>query len=479
MGIMDTSVPFLTDQDGSPQRYPLNDWYRTPGMERLAERGIRFNQFYAMSVCSPTRLSIMNGQNAARHRATNWIDPERNNAGSNGAPDWNWAGLKAGDVTLPSILHESGYRTIHIGKAHFGPDEHEGAEPLNLGFDVNVAGASFGAPGSYFGEENYGKGTSRSHQSVPHLDHYHGTDVFLTEALTLEAQKHVAATVESGRPFYLYFSHYAVHTPFQSDPRFADHYRHAGRSEDAQAFATLIEGMDKSLNDMLDQFDALGIAENTLVVFLGDNGSDAPLGDQHGITTSAPLRGRKGTQYEGGVRVPFIAAWARPDVQNPHQQRLPIAVGEIQGQMASVMDLFPTLLALTDNAIPDQHVVDGARLDTLLAGRSDPTRDETFLMHYPHGLHRSSYFTTWRDGDWKVVYHYFPERPTLGGMLQSDGQRYELFNLDDDPSESTNLADSHPKQLETMMRDLNRSLEEHHALYPVDDFGQLLKPRLP
>ncbi len=81
MGVMDTSVPFLTDAEGQPKRYPLNDFYRTPSMERLAGQGIRFNQFYAMSVCSPTRISIMTGQNAARHRATNWINPDQNNAG--------------------------------------------------------------------------------------------------------------------------------------------------------------------------------------------------------------------------------------------------------------------------------------------------------------------------------------------------------------------------------------------------------------
>ena len=101
MGVMDTSVPFLTDKDGKPKRYPLNDYYRTPSMERLAKQGIRFNQFYAMSVCSPTRISIMTGQNAARHRATNWINPRSDNAGPNGPPEWNWAGLKKGDITLP------------------------------------------------------------------------------------------------------------------------------------------------------------------------------------------------------------------------------------------------------------------------------------------------------------------------------------------------------------------------------------------
>ena len=147
MGVMDTSVPFLTDAAGQPQRYPLNDYYRTPNMERLAARGIRFNNFCAMSVCSPTRISIMTGQNAARHRTTNWINPDKDNAGPNGPPQWNWKGLKKGDVTLAGLLHAGGYRTIHVGKGHFGPRESEGAEPRNLGFDVNVGGASIGAPG--------------------------------------------------------------------------------------------------------------------------------------------------------------------------------------------------------------------------------------------------------------------------------------------------------------------------------------------
>ena len=112
-------------------------------MERLAERGIRFNQFYAMSVCSPTRISIMTGQNAARHRSTNWINPSNNNRGPQGPPQWQWKGLGKDSVSLPRLLRQRGYRTIHVGKAHFGPTGTEGSEPLNLGFDVNIAGAAF------------------------------------------------------------------------------------------------------------------------------------------------------------------------------------------------------------------------------------------------------------------------------------------------------------------------------------------------
>ncbi|MGC8988881.1 MAG: sulfatase-like hydrolase/transferase, partial [Verrucomicrobiia bacterium] len=428
MGVMDTSVPFLTDDSGRPKRYPLNDFYRTPNMERLASQGIRFNNFCAMSVCSPTRISIMTGQNAARHRTTNWINPDQNNAGSHGPPDWNWHGLKPGDVTLPGLLRAAGYRTIHIGKGHFAPRNSPGANPANLGFDVNIAGASIGQPGSYYGTKNYGGGTTSGGNAVPHLDKYHGTDTFLTEALTLEAMAQVADAVAKGQPFFLYLAHYAVHAPFESDPRFAEHYAGSDKPPQARAFATLIEGMDKSLGDMLDYLDRLGISENTLIFFLGDNGTDAPLGHQHAVACAAPLRGKKGAHYEGGIRVPFIAAWAKPSPANPNQKRLPIRPGAVQSQLAAVQDLFPTILGLAHAKIPHGHIVDGRKLDTLLLGRRDPTRPEEFLMHYPHSPHRSDYWTSYRNGEWKVIYHYIPSESTRGA-------HYQLFNLKTDPFE--------------------------------------------
>ncbi|MSU47688.1 MAG: N-acetylgalactosamine-6-sulfatase [Opitutus sp.] len=473
MGVMDTSLPFLTDAAGQPKRYPLNDYYRTPNMERLAARGIRFNQFCAMSVCSPTRIAIMTGQNAARHRTTNWINPDNNNAGPKGPPQWNWQGLKRGDVTLAGLLHADGYKTIHVGKGHFGPRNHEGAEPLNLGFDVNVGGASIGSPGSYYAKEKFGNGGKRASSAVPHLAKYHGQDLFLTEALTLEAKAHVSQAAGANQPFYLYLAHYAVHAPFESDPRFAAHYKDSGKPANAQAFATLIEGMDKSLGDLLDHLETLGVADNTLIFFLGDNGSDAPLGHEHAVACAAPLRGKKGSHYEGGMRVPFIAAWAKAGPANPHQQRLPIPAGAIQRQQAAVMDLFPTILGLTGISAPRGHIVDGARLDPLLAGRRDPQRSEAFLMHYPHSPHRSDYWTSYRDGSWKAVYHYFPS-------AASENSHYQLFNLADDPFEQKNLATSRPADLRRTMQGLIAALEKYHAVYPVEPAtGNALKPILP
>ncbi|MBU4459560.1 MAG: sulfatase-like hydrolase/transferase [Verrucomicrobia bacterium] len=473
MGVMDTSLPFLTGAEGQPKKYPLNEFYRTPNMERMAARGIRFNNFCAMSVCSPSRISILTGQNAARHRTTNWIHPDQDNRGSQGPPDWNWKGLKKGDITLPGLLRGGGYRTIHVGKAHLGPRQFEGAEPLNLGFDVNVAGCSIGQPGSYYGERNYGGTGKRQTHAVPGLEAYHGTGTFLTEALTIEAKTQISRAVKDGVPFFLHFAHYAVHAPFDPDPRFAAHYTNSGKSAQAQAFATLIEGMDKSLGDILDCLDALGVAENTLVFFLGDNGSDAPLGPEHEVACAAPLRGKKGTQYEGGMRVPFIAAWAKPMPDHPVQRRLPVAAGVVQSRQAAVYDLFPTILGLAGIAAPAGHALDGARLDTLLTGKRDAARSEEFLMHYPHGPHRSSYFTSFRRGAWKAIYHYVPSK-------DSGGARYELFNLAADPFEQTDVAASEPARLREMMQGLIAGLEKQGAVYPVDpDTGAVLKPRPP
>ncbi|QDU56098.1 sulfatase [Aeoliella mucimassa] len=472
MGIMDTSLPFLTDEQGNAVRHPLNDYYRTPNMERLAQQGVRLNNFYAMSVCSPTRASIMTGQNASRHHTTNWINPQSNNRGPFGPADWNWTGLKKSDVTLPRLLEQAGgYRTIHVGKGHFGPANHEGAEPLNLGFDVNIAGHAAGHPASYYGTDNFGE--KNPVQAVPGLEKYHGQEIFLTEALTREAKQQVTEAVEAKQPFYLYMAHYAVHAPFQSDPRFADHYRDSGKKPQAQAFATLIEGMDKSLGDLLDHVESLGVAEETIVIFLGDNGSDAPLGGAHEIASAAPLRGKKGSHYEGGVRVPMIAGWAKSNPANPVQAAVPIAEGQIQSQVASVCDLLPTILSIAELDNPANHPVDGFALQPLLAGKHDDSRPETFLMHYPHSVHRSNYFTIYRHGDWKIAYHYLPK-------TNPQNKRYELFNLAEDPTESNDLSSSEPEQLARMMGEMIEQLAATGAQYPTSrDRARTLAPQMP
>lgn len=481
MGLMDTSAPMLADGEGQAQRHPLNDWYRTPNMERLAAKGVRFSHFYSHNVCSPTRISILNGQNSARHRCTDYINPWQNNREIDNRsyplevcqqvpPEWLWQGLGKDDVTLPRQLREAGYTTIHVGKAHFAPFDHEGEDPLNLGFDINVAGSAIGAPGSYYGKADYGKNSKNLlARPVEGLDKYHGTDTFLTEALTLEAKAEVDKAIAAEQPFFLHMSHYAVHSPFQSDPRFADNYRDETKSARYLAYATMIEGMDQSLGDLMDHLEAKSIAENTLILFLGDNGGDAPEKDLDAINACAPLRGRKGGKWEGGMRVPFIAAWGKADPDNAWQQKLPIVANSFRQEVGTCYDLFPTLTGLVNAPVPEDHVVDGRDLAPLISGEVNENHRNAFLNHYPHPRRGvSHFFTTWRDGNWKVIYEYFKE----------GDNRYSLYDLANDPGESQNLASEHPERLRSLMQGLVNELEAMDAVYPVIE-GKPLHPILP
>lgn len=467
MGVMDTSLPFITNDKGEAVKHPLNDWYRTPGMERMAQQGVRFSTFYAQSVSSPTRTSIMTGQNSTRHGTTNWINSESNNRTPYGPADWNWQGISKNMPTIPKVLKEAGYRTIHVGKAHFGCIGSEGEDPKNIGFDVNIAGCSIGQPGSYYGEHGYGNIKGNKSRAVPGLEKYHGKDVFLSDALTLEANEQIDKSIADQKPFFLYMAHYAVHAPFEADKRFVANYANQGKNDQAVAFATLIEGMDKSLNDIMDHLQEKGIAENTLIIFLGDNGSDAPLGAMKGYTSSAPLRGKKGTEYEGGVRVPFIACWGKPDKNNKFQQQMPIAENTIQQQLGTIMDIYPTVMQAANVQKPTSHVIDGVDLTTQLSGKKNEQRSEKVLMHFPHA-HNGSYFTSYREGDWKLIYFYNPELP--------QHPSYELYNLKKDPGETQNLATNNIKRLREMVEAMSTQLEAEHAQYPVDANGNVLKP---
>lgn len=471
MGVMDSSVAFLTNDSGETQYHDLNRWYNTPNMEKLASQGVRFSTFYAQSVSSPSRVSILTGQNSARHHTTNWINSTYNNRTEYGPHNWNWEGVKSDTPIYPKLLQQTGYRTIHIGKAHFGCKGSESENPLNIGFDINIGGSSIGEPGSYYGQWGYGYLQGYKPCSVPGLEKYHGSDTFLTEALTLEAEAEIEKAVIAGEPFYLNLSHYAVHNPFQADTRFIERYKESGKVEQAEAFATLVEGIDHSLGRIMQKLCELDIAQNTIILLLGDNGSDAPLGAADDRASSAPLRGKKGSEYEGGVRVPFIASWAVVDSNNKFQKAYPIATNLIQQQQATIMDIYPTILSIANIDVPDNYVLDGSDLKKLLSGKKDREHRRDFLMHFPHGEHRANYFTTYRLDDWKLIYYYNPDNP--------DEATYKLYNLATDPYEQTDLSLTHPHKASSMIRAMRKRLLKENALYPVDSYGNPCIPQKP
>ena len=159
----------------------------------------------------------------------------------------------------------SGYRTIHSGKGHFGSNGSYSANPSAVGFDVNIAGTHRGQPASYTG--NYGN-------DLPGLDAYENTGTFLTDAITQGINDAITDAVNDGKPFFAYMSHYAVHSPFTTDPNATGNYS-SGVSSNHRAFATMIEGMDLSLGAIRQHLQNLGVAEDTLIIFMGDNGSDS------------------------------------------------------------------------------------------------------------------------------------------------------------------------------------------------------------
>lgn len=466
MGVMDTSVPFIADSTNTVTAFPLNKFYKTPNMARLAKKGIRFSNAYAMSVCSPSRATIMTGKNPANHKITQWIDPFKKNSSAYD-PNWRWTGLNSTDITLPQLLQKQGYKTIHIGKGHFGPQGEASELITPLGFDVNIAGSSIGRPSSYEGTDNFG-GTlneARKKRAVPGLKQYHGKDIFLTEALTLELKKAINSSVEEKRPFFVYMSHYAVHAPFMKDKRFNELYP---KNTPLDKFASMIAGMDKSLGDLMNHLESINQAENTLIIFLGDNGTASPIGDKDAISCSAPLRGKKGTFWEGGTRVPFIVAWAKTNKKNKFQKSTPILEGTIDTEkIVSIEDVLPTIMDIVK--APKIHNIDGRSIVPYLNGNEDPENDQTFLMHFPH-KHKSSYYTTYRKEDWKVIYQY----------KKNGTEKYILFNLKKDSSESHNMAASNPEILKELLAEMKIKLTNWNAQYPLDDtkhsFEEIIAP---
>ena len=459
MGWQDTSVPFHTEVT------PLNRRYKTPNMERLAAAGMKFTQAYACSVCSPTRVSLMTGLNATRHRVTNWT--LRMNAGNDRRhptlefPEWNVNGLcpepgvpRTVHVTaLPAVLRQAGYRTIHVGKAHFGAIGTPAADPLNVGFDVNIGGHAAGGPGSYLGAQNFSAVWRHGDPvwDVPGLDAYHGKDIFLTEALTIEANKAVDRAVTTGKPFFLYMAHYAVHVPFAPDERFYQKYRDAGLDEKEAMYAAMVEGMDKSLGDILDNIERHGLTDNTIVMFMSDNGglsAHGRGGQPH--THNRPLSSGKGSAHEGGVRVPMIVQW--PQVTEP---------GSVCNHYVIIEDFFPTILDMAGVHGFRQvgGAIDGVSFVPLLKQQGDYPDDRALFWHFPNnwgpkgpGIGATS---TIRCGQWKLIYYH------------ADG-RYELFHLTEDLGEQRNLADEKPEIRKRLAQQLRRWLIDVDAQMPID-----------
>ena len=455
LGWQDTSVPFWDKST------PYNQRYQTPNMERLAAQGVKFTNAYATPVCSPTRVSLMTGMNAARHRVTNWTlrpdqqQPMEKNHPTLGFPDWNYNGIGLDTGTsntihatpLPQLLSQKGYHTIHAGKGHFGAIGYPTSNPQKLGFKVNIAGHAAGAPSSYLGKENFGNGNpDQKVWAVPGLEAYHGKDIFLTEALTLEVLKALSEPLEKQQPFFLYFATYAVHTPLKPDDRFVTKYRNQGLEEPEARYASMIESMDHALGKILDFIETKEIANETIVLFMSDNGGLSAVargGEKH--THNRPLSSGKGSIYEGGIRVPMLAHW--PGVtQGGTTTDYPIIIEDF---FTSVLEM-----AEIENSTLVQEI-DGQSFVPILKGSAPPTHP--LYWHYPNewgpdGPGIGS-FSAVREGNWKLIYFHFD-------------QHFELYHLKEDISELQNLVSIQKEKVNQLVNLLDTYLQGVKAQMP-------------
>ena len=457
MGWQDTSVPFWN------KKTAFNNLYHTPNMEKLASQGMKFTQAYATPVCTPTRVSLISGMNTARHRVTNWTlrrdkDPVRSPKGLQ-VPKWNVNGAQSSDsipfsvhiTPLQQILKDHGYFTVHAGKAHWGAMDTPGEDPKNLGFDINIAGHAAGAPGSYYGKKNFKSSLKkRSIWDVPGLEKYHGKDIFLTEAITQEAILAIEQSIDSNTPFYLHMAHYAVHTPIQGDDRFLQKYIDKGMHKTEAKYASLIEGMDKSLGDLMNHLEKKGIADNTIILFMSDNGGLSAVargGTKH--THNKPLSSGKGSVHEGGIREPMLVKWPKVVREN-----------STTNSKVIIEDFFPTILEMA--GIRNYKTVqktDGISFTNILKGKEVDDTNRALFWHYPNhwgptgpGIGATS---TIREGDWKLIYYHLTKT-------------FELFNIKNNIGETENLASQKSSIVKRLSRNLGEYLRSVKAQMPID-----------
>jgi len=434
-------------------------FYETPNLDRLAATGMKFTQGYAACpVCSPTRASIMTGKYPARTENTDWFGAPQPDSVQN-----HWTRnkpllpaaykeyLDLDEKTLAEAMKEGGYHTFFAGKWHLGPTEEYW--PEHQGFDVNKGGWSRGGPygpGKYF--VPYGNPRLEDGPEGEHLPHRLASE---TNQFIEEHQSEL---------FFAYLSFYSVHTPLMAREDLEAKYQQKKEAlglEDQwgtegerevrlvqchPVYAGMVEAMDQAVGKVLNKLEELGLAENTIIFFMSDNGG---LSTSEGHPTSnLPLRGGKGWLYEGGIREPWMVRW--PGVTAP---------GSTTDAPVVSTDFYPTILEMAGLPLQKEQHQDGVSFVSVLkeeqtAGASSFDRGAMY-WHYPHyGNQGGSPGSAIREGRWKLIYWY-------------EDERTELYDLSKDVEEKNNLAASEPAKVQALQEKLDAWLEGVNAKMPA------------
>ena len=404
------------------------DHFETPRIDALAQESLRFTQAYAnCPVCSPSRAALMTGKNPARLGFTGHITAigkHRHPEKSRIIPPQDKMYLPHEEESIAEVLKPAGYVSASIGKWHLGEKGHW---PEDQGFDENIGGWTHGSPPTYY--YPYKDPKKKWNPGIPTLAEGK-KDEYLTDRLTDEAIDFI--TRQQANPFFLYLTLYAVHTPLEAPEGMAQKYKKKFEGKKTgihPAYAAMLENMDRNIGRVLDTLKALGLEEDTVVIFTSDNG---------GLEDSAvqtPLREGKGTLYEGGIRVPLMIKW--PGIS---------LAGETD-QLAMGTDLLPTIAAMTGHTPAQVDTLDGYDLTPLLRD-STPIERKAQVWYYPH-YHSKSMRpgAAIRKGQYKLIETYDPID-------------LELYDLDADLSETTNLAKSMPEKTTELLADLHAYLDD-------------------
>jgi arylsulfatase A-like enzyme len=411
-------------------------YYETPNIDLLATEGVRFTDGHTCGPnCQPSRAALLSGQYGPRTGVYTVGGIERFNWQSRPLrPIDNVTKLPLDKVTVADTLKKAGYATGMFGKWHLGNDADH--HPSKRGFDEAIESS----------------GVHFNFKTDPQVEYPEGQYLadFLTDRAVEFIEKH------KGEPFFLYLPHFGVHGPHQAKPELIQRFKGktpAG-SHDDPTYAAMIASVDESVGRILETLDKHGLTENTLVVFTSDNGGvggyeSIGLKKKDGVTDNAPLKGGKGTFYEGGHRVPFIFRWKGQ-----------IAAGRTDDTPIIGVDMYPTLVELASADVPPDYTLDGKSIAGLLTGEQKTIDRDALYWHFPGYLGASN--NQWRTkpvgavrvGDWKLIENY------------EDGS-LELYNLKDDLGETHNLAQSERERGQQLKAKLDAWRESVGAKMPT------------
>lgn len=429
--------------------YGHTKFYRTPNIERLANRGMTFTRAYAASpLCSPTRSSILSGLSPARTGITtpNCHLPQVVLQATSGKP-----GPAANKSTicepvtrfnttyqtLSKSLQSAGYTTGHFGKWHLG---HEPYSPLQHGFAVDLP--HWPGPGP--------AGRYVAPWKFPDFDP-DTPDEHIEDRMAREATAFLKANQD--RPFFLNYWMFSVHAPFDAKPPLIEKYQTLANPAEAQrcpTYAAMIESMDDAVGTLMDTLDRLKLTDNTIIVFTSDNGGNMYSDVQGEVPTSnSPLRGGKATMYEGGVRVPCVVCWPGH-----------IAGGQRCDDVIQSSDFYPTLLEMLKIPAANQQIFDGISIVPALQG--ERLTREAIFTYFPHQTRVPDWLppsVSVHSGDWKLI------RLFHGG--DAGQHRWKLYNLADDLGEQHDLSGQRPDVVRNLDQLIEQFLADTHAVVPV------------